>query len=159
MFPWDKKPDRLPTPGNQTSFESHLKKAQKEMEKAFMEGKSFSWGFSSLTVNGKPVKPKYIEMVYWFSNFPTSPLTFSYSQDQFEADEEEIINLVQEIKSIGEGEAPKTENEKRCKFCAYRSLCNRGIAAGTLNELEDEFDRSDDFSFELDFEQIAEIAF
>ena len=105
------------------------------------------------------IEPQHIEMVYWFSNFPTAPMKFIYNREQFTSNEEYISGLIAEIKTLDTGEAPKTENEKRCKFCVYRSLCNRGIKAGNLDELESEVEELDSFDFELDFKQIAEIEF
>ncbi len=108
---------------------------------------------------GQPITPEQIEMVYWFSNFPTAPMKFRYDLEKFKADETYISGLGEKIKGLSEDEAPKTENEKRCKFCVYRSLCNRGVSAGTLDELEDDLDEVDGFDFELDFEHITEIEF
>ena len=108
--------------------------------------------------NGKPIDPSQIEMVYWFANFPAAPLKFPYSEQQYKEDQKYIESLIKEIKTIGKSPAAMTNNEKRCRFCVYRSLCNRGIAAGLFEELEDD-DAQDDFDFALDFEQIAEIEF
>ena len=43
----------------------------------------------------------------------------------------------------------------------FRSLCNRGVEAGPLNEidLEGEPDTDLGFDLDLDFEQVAEIEF
>jgi hypothetical protein len=105
-----------------------------------------------------PIAPEKIEMVYWFANFPGAPLRFPYSPTQCTADEKFITDLIAEIDTLGDEPAPLTDNEKRCRYCVYRSLCNRGIQAGPFSEAEDEAAR-DDFDFELDFEQIAEIEF
>ena len=107
---------------------------------------------------GKSIEPAQIEMIYWFANFPATPLHFPYSEAQHQADEEFIGGLIVEIRALSAEPAPLTENEKRCHYCVYRSLCNRGIAAGPLESLEE--DRTADmFDFDLDFEQIAEIEF
>jgi hypothetical protein len=106
----------------------------------------------------KPISPDQVEMVYWFANFPTAPLHFPYSQTQYADDEAYLTNLVEEIKLIGEEPAPLTENQKRCRYCVYRSLCNRGIEAGPMDEFESEA-TEDLLGFDLDFEQIAEIEF
>lgn len=108
--------------------------------------------------NGKTIDPAQIKMVYWFANFPSAPLEFPYSEQQCTEDQEYIGNLIEEIKVLGETPAPLTENEKRCRFCIYRSLCNRGVAAGPFSELDND-EIQDEFDFELDFEQIAEIEF
>jgi len=108
--------------------------------------------------DGKPITPDQVEMIYWFSNFPTAPLRFPYSQAQFSKDEAYITRLIEEINLIGEESAPLTENEKRCRYCVYRSLCNRGTKAGPVDELEDDTDENL-LDFDLDFEQISEIEF
>lgn len=106
----------------------------------------------------KPIEPSQIEMVYWFANFPAAPLKFPYSEQQYEEDQKYIESLIEEIKTLSNFPAVMTDNEKRCRFCVYRSLCNRGVTAGPFEELEDD-DAQDDFDFALDFEQIAEIEF
>jgi len=107
---------------------------------------------------GKPITPDQVEMIYWFANFPTASLRISYNPKQYAEDDDFLTNLVEEIKLIAEEPAPLTENQKRCRYCVYRSLCNRGTEAGLLDEMESEA-AEDLFDFELDFEQIAEIEF
>jgi hypothetical protein len=51
-----------------------------------------------------------------------------------------------------------TPDARQCRFCKYRSLCERGVKAGFLEELEDEVE-SPDFEATLDLEQIAEVEF
>jgi hypothetical protein len=108
--------------------------------------------------NGQSLDPDQIEMIYWYANFPTAPLRFIYNEAQFLEDQTYLTNLIDEIQTLSDEPAPKTENHKRCRFCVYRSLCNRGVEAGPFDELEED-DTLDDFDFELDFEQIAEIEF
>jgi CRISPR/Cas system-associated exonuclease Cas4 (RecB family) len=107
---------------------------------------------------GQSIDPAQIEMVYWFANFPAAPMKFPYSEKRFKEDRDTILSLVEGIKALDESPAPLTENEKRCRFCVYRSLCNRGVQAGPLEDLETDGEQ-DLFDFELDFEQIAEIEF
>jgi predicted RecB family nuclease len=107
---------------------------------------------------GKPVRPEQIEMVYWFAEFPAAPMRFPYSRMQFEEDDAYLHALLAEIEALDDTPAPLTDNEKRCRFCVYRSLCDRGLSAGPLDELEDP-EAADAFDFTLDFEQIAEIEF
>ena len=67
--------------------------------------------------------------------------------------------MVKEIEALGEADFHRTADDARCKFCTYRSLCDRGISAGEieLGEVFDEPGSGEDF--ELDFDQIAEIEF
>ena len=106
--------------------------------------------------SGKPISPETIRMVYWFANFPNQPVEFSYSTDKMAAGRERIHTLLQEIRSKTEIEGfPLTPDLYRCKFCVYRSLCDRGESAGMHPDLEYEADAS----FDLDFDQIQEIEF
>ena len=67
--------------------------------------------------------------------------------------------LVREIAGLGEAEFPLTEELKRCQFCVYRSLCDRGDTAGALEDLEDELDFDLEADLDIDFDQIGEIAY
>jgi len=114
---------------------------------------------TSLT-NGNPIIAEQIEMVYWFSNFPTAPIKIAYNQEQLETDENYIMGLIQNINALGSEEAPMTDNKKRCRFCAYRSLCDRGDIAGSFDELEDDWlavDSIEDLDLDLDYNQTLEI--
>ncbi len=110
--------------------------------------------------NGQALKPEQIEMVYWFSNFPQQAAHFPYSEEQFKEDEVYLLALIEEIEALGEEKAPLTEDESRCRFCVYRSLCDRGVKAGPLEELEG-FDEREEQSIdlELDFEAIDEVVY
>ena len=108
---------------------------------------------------GAAIDPEMVEMVYWFSNHPTSPVQIPYSSKKFQADGEFIQGLISEIRSMVGSEFPRTENQKRCQFCIYRSLCNRGVSAGAYEDFEDIFDEIDDEPIKFDYEQIAEIEF
>ena len=102
-----------------------------------------------------PIAPEQIEMIYWFSNFPNDPARFAYTEAKSLRDWEVIENIVSEIASAKEFEM--SEDEHPCRFCAYRSYCDRGTKAGEWDEFDGEVDVEE--SFEIDFEQIGEIAF
>jgi len=104
-------------------------------------------------------QPEQVEMVYWFANFPDDPERFTYDAGQYDADGDYLTSLVEEIKSLGDEDFPLTTQERRCRYCPYRSLCQRGIRAGALDEAEDEPEWGDDFEVAFDFEQIAEIEY
>ncbi len=40
----------------------------------------------------------------------------------------------------GAGEWDKTPDERKCAYCVYRSLCRRGVQAGTLEPEEEDLD-------------------
>ena len=109
--------------------------------------------------NNSEIEPNQIEMIYWFANEPDHPEVFQYSQYQFDHDLEYFKNLISEIKQTNIGEFNLTPDERNCKFCHYRSLCNRGIKPGKYDEqfYDTEFDFEE--ISEIDINQIGEIAF
>jgi CRISPR/Cas system-associated exonuclease Cas4 (RecB family) len=108
---------------------------------------------------GQPLQPEQVEMIYWFSNFPADPERFAYDAARYRAEEVYLSSLIEEIQGLGDGDFPLTAQERRCRYCLYRSLCQRGIRAGALDEAEEESEVRDDFDISLDFEQIAEIEY
>ncbi len=108
---------------------------------------------------GRSLQPEQVEMVYWFANFPAVPERFIYDATQYEADKVYLTSLIEEIDGLGDRDFPLTTQERPCRYCRYRSLCQRGIRAGSLDEAEDELGLDDDFDFAFDFEQIAEIEY
>ena len=102
-----------------------------------------------------PIAPKQVEMVYWFADFPSEPARFTYRTDQFDRDWEMLNRLAEEIASASS--FPLTEDRMKCSFCPYRSYCDRGVRAGESMDAELEAEAEE--SFDLDFEQIGEIAF
>lgn len=110
---------------------------------------------------GKEIIPQQVEMVYWFSNFPQQVERFQYSQYAFEEDHEFLKNMVGEIASTPDGNFLYTPEEKTCRYCNYRSLCNRGEKAGDWIGSGQDLE-NDDYSdrlLDIDFDQIGEIAF
>ena len=111
-----------------------------------------------------PVLPEQVEMVYWFSDFPADPEVFSYDRAQHAADEAYLAELIGEIAGrTTDEDFPLTADERRCRYCRYRSLCRRGKSAGLLDdddgELAGDFDPAADLDAFLDIEQIAEIEY
>jgi RecB family exonuclease len=105
---------------------------------------------------GRPFIPDQIEMVYWLANAPQEPARFPYASAQFKRDWDVLQKLIQEIACAQE--FTLTSEEQACRFCTYRSYCNRGVSAGSLDDLEGGMEDENTF-FELNFEQIAEIEF
>jgi len=128
---------------------------------------------------GQPVKPEQVEMVYWFANFPSDPEHFAYDAAQHRADEVYLTSLVEKIADqtdecslsqpgdLDGGRFPLTVQERRCRYCPYRSLCRRGVSAGALQDSGEEgepaagvdLDLELDLNLDLDFEQIAEVEY
>lgn len=106
---------------------------------------------------GELIHPENIEMIYWFTADPDHPAVFSYSQAQFEADREYISGIISQIEAR-DAPFPLTDDERRCLYCNYRSLCQRGVAAGTDADGETA-EAEGSLLPDIDFDQIAEIEF
>lgn len=107
-------------------------------------------------LNGGAVfDPDSISMIYWFAEFPSQPARFAYNTQQFQRDWSAIERLAEEIS--GKREFPLTEDLRQCRFCLYRSLCERGQTAGQWLEADEQETSGADEA--MDFEQISEIEF
>ncbi|RPI90681.1 MAG: PD-(D/E)XK nuclease family protein [Chloroflexi bacterium] len=104
---------------------------------------------------GKPFEPEQIEMIYWFADFPEEPAHFPYTTAQFKRDWDLLVKLSEEIASASS--YPLTDDRQKCAFCTYRSYCERGIRAGDIEQAEAEMEAEE--LFDVDFDQIGEIAF
>jgi CRISPR/Cas system-associated exonuclease Cas4 (RecB family) len=113
--------------------------------------------------HGQQILPKNCEMVYWFANYPDQPARFAYTANQFKRDWEALEAITAEIikaaSSTDESESrfPMTDDLKQCLYCPYRSYCTRGNQAGQLQDTV--FEPESEDNFDVDFEQIGEIAF
>ena len=104
---------------------------------------------------GRGISPGKIRMVYWFANFPEKPVELPYTPDLHEDHEGTIRAAIEEIETKDEiDEFLLTDDENRCKFCIYRSLCDRGTTAGA-GALDLEADSLE--GFEIDMDQVQEI--
>ena len=106
---------------------------------------------------GRAIPPEQIEMTYWYADHAGERIQFTYDARQFAADEAYLMGLVREIDT--RRTFPLTTDERHCRFCVYRSLCDRGKTAGALAEWDKDFDTGDLSDFTIDLDQIAEIAF
>jgi hypothetical protein len=107
--------------------------------------------------NGKPFEPEQIEMIYWFADFPQDSARFPYTSAQFQRDWDVLLKLSEEVGTASG--YPLTEDRQKCLYCSYRSYCERGIRAGDMDEAEAEAAREAEELFDVNFEQIGEIAF
>ena len=105
------------------------------------------------------IKPEQVEMVYWFAEFPDQPERIAYSQAQYEQDGAYLAGLITDIQRRGADDFDLTPDEKRCAYCVYRSLCERGVGAGDLGDMDEAPEETAAPEIVLDFDQIAEIEF
>jgi CRISPR/Cas system-associated exonuclease Cas4 (RecB family) len=113
---------------------------------------------SASSVNkGIQVNPDQIEMIYWFTNQPDLTERFPYNTEAYNHDSKYLIDLVSIISKKNEADFPLTLDTKRCLFCVYRSLCNRGVEPGDMRLLEKSLESDETVEISLDYDQIAEI--
>lgn len=115
-----------------------------------------------------PIAPEQVEMRYWFTAAPSQPVVFRYGSSQHAANREHIMGLLRSILAGHSAAdfpmAPDSETTRArlCRYCTYRSRCNRGIEAGSMADLADVEELvSDSAARSLDFglDEIAELAF
>jgi CRISPR/Cas system-associated exonuclease Cas4 (RecB family) len=107
-------------------------------------------------LNGnQPLEPEQVEMLYWFAEFPTEPELLPYNAGQHASDIDYVSSLIAEIAAKRDDVFLLTADTTRCRFCVYRSLCERGVAAGAdevgTEETEPELG--------IDWNDIEEIAY
>jgi CRISPR/Cas system-associated exonuclease Cas4 (RecB family) len=110
--------------------------------------------------NDVPFRPEDVEMIYWFADFPNEPARFNYTSDQYQRDWDILLKLSGEVtlrQAQGTSAYPQTDDRQKCAYCTYRSYCERGIGAGDWDEAEAEMQAEE--LFDVNFEQIGEIAF
>jgi hypothetical protein len=118
-------------------------------------------------------------MRYWLAEYPQSPESFAYDAATYQADLDYLTALISEIAAraaasrseTGPGAAsgfdevwPLTDDWGQCRFCNYRSLCDRGDIAGPSAEYmqgdADELASGDiDLKLDLDWGQVQEIVY
>jgi hypothetical protein len=108
---------------------------------------------------GRPIEPAAIKMIYWYPHFPDQPQQFDYSRQQLQQDERFLSELIEQIKQAGrQNEFPLVDDQKPCRYCVYRSHCDRGVKAGPVETLPEEAREEVDV-LALEWDQIAEIQF
>ena len=103
------------------------------------------------------IPPERIEMRYWYADHDGATVSLPYDAVQMQADEANLLRVLREIET--RPDFPLTPDERRCRFCVYRSLNNRGIEAGPLAEWDEVDDAIELADFSIDIDQIAEIEF
>lgn len=105
------------------------------------------------------INPEDIIMNYWFTANPSILVSLPYSKKAFQEDVTFFREVIQEILDRKEENFYRTEDLKKCRYCVYRSHCDRGIEAGDLESFESFEMDEEDFELDLDFDEIQEIKF
>jgi RecB family exonuclease len=108
---------------------------------------------------GQLLDPNHITMQYWFTTHPQNPISLPYTTDAYHADQIYLERMVQDIAQREEARFLRTEDLEKCRYCVYRSHCDRGEQAGELAGYEDFSSGIEDYDQDIEFDQIAEIAF
>ena len=105
----------------------------------------------------RTVSPERVRMIYWFAAHPQQAEMIDYDGLQYGSDERYLTGLIEEILALKEDDFNRTEDTSMCRFCTYRSLCGRGVQAGSIEEFLAEGDTEVGLDFDIDFEQIGEL--
>jgi hypothetical protein len=103
--------------------------------------------------------PDQINMVYWFPDYPESSININYSNYQFQEDRAFFKSLLNEIIVTKPGNYLMTPDERRCLYCQYRSLCNRGETSGDWKLDEESTHLGLESSIEIDLDHVMEIEY
>lgn len=96
---------------------------------------------AGLRLFGGELQPEQLSLVYWVSSEPASPVVFEYSKQRFLSDGDYLLGLVNGVLACNvDDEWSLTSDVELCRFCVYRSLCERGVSAGSLLEFSSMLD-------------------
>jgi hypothetical protein len=110
-------------------------------------------------VGGQAISPSQVDMVYWYAGEPDQPVRFVYSEQQYQEDSSYLSGLLDRVKQLNPGQFQLTPVDKHCRYCVYRSLCDRGVSAGEVEELDLALSPDDVNELDFDFESLSEIEF
>jgi hypothetical protein len=124
-----------------------------------LQTRVYSYVLASAGINyfSLPVPADNVKMYYWFANYPDQPELLEYDQAKYKKDDRELSLLIDRIRLNREDNFKLTDDEKFCRFCTYRSLCNRGIKAGDIADLDFNTGIGDDTLPLLSIDTIDEI--
>jgi len=108
---------------------------------------------------GREISPEAVSMVYWFTEYPDRPTIFTYNQSTFDDDQRFLQSTIAAVQALTADAFTKTREEHHCRFCNYRSLCDRGSEAGDFYEQDMDLSTAAEHDLVIDFEQVGEIEF
>jgi len=85
---------------------------------------------------GYTLKPEQVRLVYWFANAPQDVEVFQYSAARRDQDHRVLAALLDQVLTTDTDPWPLTANVQHCRLCQYRSLCNRGVEAGSFESID-----------------------
>jgi predicted RecB family nuclease len=109
---------------------------------------------------GAALQPDQIELIYWFTNFPQQLERLPYDAGQYADDEIALLSTVRETAERDEERWTLTDDLRRCRYCTYRTLCERDEQASAVDAPEPEWEPDEEpEDWEIDMDQVSEIAF
>jgi len=110
--------------------------------------------------NTGPILPAMITMQYWYPLTDVHEEYFPYSESMHRDSSITISDLIVQIEDLLSSAKPfpLTDNHAHCKFCLFRSFCERGLEANQLS-LAADLDSEDLSNFHFDLDLINEIEF
>jgi hypothetical protein len=137
------------------------KTTQYRTSASFLEKKiqSVVYPFVFTTSNKEVISPENIRMIYWFPEFPDEPETFNFSKARYKQTEILLKGMIEDVSKRKYGDFPLTDDDRKCKYCVYRSLCDRGLTAGDIARIDEGNGVDSNKSDEIDFNEIEEIEF
>lgn len=80
------------------------------------------------------ISPSEITMQYWYPLSASPEEIFSYSQAKHKEVSQKLIDLINQIDGWVESETPfpLTDDHEHCKYCLYRSYCERGFLSSSV---------------------------
>jgi hypothetical protein len=105
----------------------------------------------------KPFDPSQVSMVYWYPAYPEKSVTLAFEPDWATHTEVTLTRLIRQAADMKTEIFPLTVDDAKCKFCRYRSLCERGTTAGRMDEEEDT--EQEESLLDINFDDIQGIAF
>ena len=114
-----------------------------------------------------PLDPQRVEMRYWYTAAPDQPITLDYDRARHEESGRRLHRLLAEILTRRTAadfpmiEDTEANRLRACRFCVYRTRCDRGVTPGPLDALihSAEWDSDDLSDLTIDLEDIPELAF
>jgi hypothetical protein len=114
---------------------------------------------SSTFFDNQSISPEKITMNYWFATHPQTPITLTYSKPEYERDQADLTALIEKICSSESADFVRTNELGHCRFCVYRSHCDRGVEAGDLEDFDLLDLAPEDMDAVIDFDDLPEIEF
>jgi hypothetical protein len=105
---------------------------------------------------GNDLEPEQIELIYWFTNYPQQSERLPYDARQYAGDQAALRSTMAQIAAREQETWTLTQDLKRCRYCTYRTLCEKDIAETPESDWEPPDEPED---WEIDLDQIGEVTF